>query len=197
MNAVMSPVPPEILEWRKRTGADRFDEMWEGVLHTPPLPSRLHQDLEYGLESFLRSHWARLIAGRAYHNIAISKTGGWPTNFRIPDLVLLKPDRFYIDRNTHFEGASTVVVEIRSPDDESEENFPFYQDLSVPEVWIIDRDTKQPDLYILRNGQYEKQIAVDCWYPSDATGIEMRFGLPGKLAIRMASDDSTREDLPQ
>ena len=48
MKAVMPSVPPEILEWRKRTGADRWDEMWEGVLHMGPTPNYDHQDLEWG-----------------------------------------------------------------------------------------------------------------------------------------------------
>ena len=29
---------PEALRLRERTGADRLDEMWEGVLHTAPSP---------------------------------------------------------------------------------------------------------------------------------------------------------------
>src|SRR5262249_46200407 len=41
MRAVMSIIPPEILEWRKRTGADQYDEMWNGVLHIMPVPNRV------------------------------------------------------------------------------------------------------------------------------------------------------------
>jgi hypothetical protein len=46
MKAVMSEVPADLLAWRKRTGADRWDEMWEGVLHMPPMPNLEHQELE-------------------------------------------------------------------------------------------------------------------------------------------------------
>ncbi len=38
MEAILPEVPPETLAWRKRTGNDRFDEMWEGVLHMTPAP---------------------------------------------------------------------------------------------------------------------------------------------------------------
>ena len=41
MKAVMANVPEHILEWRRRTGADQWDEMWEGVLHMAPSPSLL------------------------------------------------------------------------------------------------------------------------------------------------------------
>ena len=41
MKAVMSSLLPDIQAMRKRTGADRWDEMWEGVLHMPPMPNRV------------------------------------------------------------------------------------------------------------------------------------------------------------
>jgi len=45
MKAVIPEVPQHFLEQRARTGLDRWDEMWEGVLHVPPAPNREHQDL--------------------------------------------------------------------------------------------------------------------------------------------------------
>jgi hypothetical protein len=35
------------------------------------------------------------------------------------------------------------------------------------------------------------------WFRSPFTGIEMRPGRPRKFAIRMGTDDSTREELPE
>ena len=58
MKAVMANVPEHILAWRRRTGADQWDEMWEGVLHMAPSPNRDHQDFEGALEFWLRLHWA-------------------------------------------------------------------------------------------------------------------------------------------
>ena len=116
----------------------------------------------------------------------------------IPDLVLLTPERFSIDCRTHFEGGPEVVVEIRSPDDESEEKLPFYAQLAILEVWIIDRDTKEIDLRLLTGDSYVRQAAGDNgWFQSPFTGIEMRAGRPGKLAIRMNGDDASREELPE
>lgn len=43
MKAVMPSALPDVLAFRKRTGADRWDEMWEGVLHMPPVPTPEHQ----------------------------------------------------------------------------------------------------------------------------------------------------------
>ena len=70
--------------------------------------------------------------------------------------MLLTPDCFDIDRNEYFEGAPTVVVEIRSPGDETMEKLPFYAQIGVPEVWVIDRDTKESTLNCLHSGEYKK-----------------------------------------
>ena len=80
----------------------------------------------------------------------MASPGGWPDDYRIPDLVLLTPERFQIDRDEYFDGAPTVVVEIRSRGDETIEKLPFYAKIGVPEVWIIDRDTKTPEIHVLR-----------------------------------------------
>ena len=198
MRAVMSAIPAEILAWRKRTGSDRWDEMWEGVLHMPPAPNRDHQDLEWNLEFYLRMHWARPHRARVYHQINVAAPGSWPHNYRIPDLVLLTPERFGIDRNEYFEGAPDVVVEISSPGDESYDKLAFYAELGVPEVWIINRDSKIPELYQLQGDEYERQSANESgWLLSAATGIELRAGHSGKLDIRVVGDEATQEALPE
>src|SRR5262245_25481128 len=156
MKAVMPIVPPDILAWRKKTGAHKFDELWDGVLHMPPMPNRDHQDLEGSLEMYLRVHWGKPNEGKVYHQINLAPIGGWPNNFRIPDLLLLKPERFAIDRNEYFEGAPDVVIEIRSPGDETYEKLDFYRELGVPEVWVIDRDTKEPEVHVLKRGRNKK-----------------------------------------
>ena len=56
MRVVMPVAIPEVIRFRERTGADRFDEMWEGVLHMRPSPTFHHQ-----------SHASRILKiGRAH-----------------------------------------------------------------------------------------------------------------------------------
>jgi hypothetical protein len=198
MKAVMPEVPQFVLDWRKKTGAEMWDEMWEGVLHMTPSPNRTHQEFKGELEYWMRNFWVRPFGNKVYHEINVASVGGWPNNYRIPDLVLLKPDCFYIDQNEYFEGAPTVVVEIRSPGDETMEKLPFYAQIGVPEVWVIDRDTKEPTLYCLRSGQYEEQSTQqDGWLYSAATGIRFRHEPPNKIAIQLGDDQSTRRILPE
>lgn len=201
MRGVMLEIPEHILEWRKRTGMSQRDEMWEGVLHMSPELDYEHQDFEGALEHWLRSNWSRPRHSKVVHRINLALPGAgsnWIHNYRIPDLVLLTRERYEINHQTHFEGGPEVVVEIRSPNDESEEKLPFYAQLGILEVWIIDRDTKKIDLYVLTGDSYLRRAAGDDgWVQSPFTGIEMRVGRPGKLAIRMSGDDATREELPE
>src|SRR5689334_20859173 len=46
VKAVMLEVDPSLLEQRRRLGLDRFDEMWEGVLHMTPSPANEHQRIQ-------------------------------------------------------------------------------------------------------------------------------------------------------
>jgi Uma2 family endonuclease len=198
MRAVMPVLLPDVAALRKQSGADQYDEMWEGVLHMPPAPNRSHQDLEGSMEVYLRINWARRWGAKVYHQINLAAIGGWMDNYRIPDLVLLKPERFAIDRNEYFEGAPNVVVEIHSPGDEAYEKLKFYAALGVPEVWIIHRDTGEPEIYYLRRRRYAKvRPTASGWLRSRETGLELRQGKSGKLAIRIAGDESTRQDLPE
>ena len=196
MKAVISSMLPQILDERKRMGLDRWDEMWEGVLHMPPMPNRNHQDLEGSLEGYLRFYWAPLRQAKVYHQINVAPLDGWPNNYRIPDLVLLLPQSFAIDRNEYFEGAPDVVVEIQSPGDETDEKMPFYRDLGVPEVWVIKRDSREPAIHVLKRGRYKKQSATaEGWIRSPGTGIELA-ARNGKLAVRLKGDDATIQELP-
>ena len=197
MKAVMANVPEHILEWRRRTGADQWDEMWEGVLHMAPSPNRDHQDVEGSLESWLRQHWAKPNGCRVYHQINVSEPGTWPNNYRIPDLVLLTPARFDIDCNEYFDGGPDAVVEIHSPGDEAYDKLDFYAKVGALEVWIIDRDTKRLEIFELFADEYRpRQPGGDGWLQSAVAGVEVRVTADEKLEIRLIGRNETQARLP-
>lgn len=197
MKAIMPIVPPEILAWRKRIGADRWDEMWQGVLHIVPAPNRAQQDLEGSLESYLRTNWARPHGARVYHQINLAPPGGWPDDFRIPDLLFLTPKNFVLDHNEYFEGAVDGVVEIHSPGDETYDKLAYYEELGVAEAWVIHRDTREPEVYLLKKHRYRKQRSVQGWVRSELTGMELRRADSGRLAIRRVGAHATQVELPE
>jgi len=198
MRAVIPEVTPDIMAWRKRTGAHYWDEMWEGELHMAPVPNRSHQELAGDLHVWLEIHWAKPGGNRVFPPINLASPGGWPKDYRIPDLVLLKPDRFHIDRDEYFEGPPTVVVEIHSPGDEAYEKLDFYARLGVPEVWIVHRDTKEPEIYLLSGETYHPAAAgAEGWIHSPATGVRMKAEAGPKLAVQMGEREDTRGLLPE
>jgi hypothetical protein len=136
---------------------------------------------------------------KVYHQINLASPGGWPNrDYRVPDLVLLTPDCFHIDHNEYFEGAPTVVVEIHSPNDESYEKLAFYHGLRVPEVWIVHRDTRQPEIHVWGDQEYTVARANENGsVRSSATHIEMRASENRHLIVRFAGDVATERGLPE
>lgn len=198
MKGVLCDVPQSLLNERRRTGADRWDELWDGVLHMTPSPSREHQDFQDELRTWIRNHWARPFGNRVHREVNLCMPGGWPNDYRIPDLMLLDPPRFGIDKNAYFEGPPLVVIEIHSPGDESYEKLDYYAELGVPEAWIIDRDTRKPEIYALeRDGYLPIAANKEGWHVSRATGIRMKPRRPKKLLVQFADDETTAEILPE
>jgi Uma2 family endonuclease len=202
MRAVVSIMPPHWLNERKTSGADQWDEVWEGVLHVAPVANRSQQNLELSLQCYLLTFWAKPSGCRVNQQVNLTTPEdeeNWRDNYRIPDLVLLKPKNFHIDKIEYMVGAPDVVVEIHSPGDESYEKLPFYAGLGVPEVWIIDRDKKTPEVYRLQeDGTYkEKPAEADGWHRSVAINVEMKRGKPGKLAVRLKGKPRTKQEIPE
>ena len=76
MKAVIAEVPEYILQQRKRTGIDRWDEMWEGVLHMAPAPNKRHTRLQVQLHNWLERYWARP-GGNQVQPAHQRRLGGW------------------------------------------------------------------------------------------------------------------------
>lgn len=65
------------------------------------------------------------------------------------------------------------------------------------EVWIIDRDTKRPEIHRLSDGKYaDPQADGIGWVVSEAAGIRMQATDAGKLAIELVGDADTHAELP-
>ncbi|MFV1968689.1 MAG: Uma2 family endonuclease [Pirellulaceae bacterium] len=198
MRGVMYEVPQHVLDWRKETGADRFDEMWDGVVHMNPVPNRDHEGLGLDLYSWLRHHWARPRRAKIFRERNVAIPGGWPRDYRVPDLVLMTPDRLPQDKNEYIEGPPSVVIEIRSPGDASYEKLAFYGELGVPEVWVIHRDTKVPEIFVF-TGRMSEPAAPDAdgWFRSAATPVMLRATSSTKLASQLSGEDGSYLELPE
>jgi Uma2 family endonuclease len=130
---VVGPRPAELealIERRRATGADLYDEVWDGEYHMAPGPSGAHGWLDAELAVILRP-----LARR----VGLFDTGpfnlGEPDDFRVPDRALRREMR-----TAMWNPTAALVVEIRSPGDESWAKLPFYAEHGVDEVVIVEPD---------------------------------------------------------
>jgi len=136
MRALILDPPPadfeQLLERRRRWGADTHDEVWEGVLHMIPAP--------HGRHAKLQAHFLRLLgpfADTAQLAVVAEFNVGSPDDYRVPDGGLHRPgpDQLYYP-------TAALALEIVSPGDETWEKLPFYAEHHVDELLIIDSDER-------------------------------------------------------
>jgi Uma2 family endonuclease len=187
MKAVVLHVSEEELAHRRLTGIDRFDEMWEGILHMAPAPAYEHQRIVTGLLMFL----GRLCEsdGRGTLTVQINVFGDTAVpsqDYRIPDLTFVAAGREQVLAADGARGGPDAVIEVRSPGDETYDKLPFFARLGVREVIVIDRDSKRTEIYRLAGTQY---VAVA---PDERGGLRSEV-----LAVRFlrANDRLAMEDL--
>jgi hypothetical protein len=111
---VLDPQPAEIEELvarRRELGIDRWDEVWEGVLHMIPPRSHKHQMVASRLHRIL---------GPVADEAGLELTGGVGIgsdehSYRAPDLALHRPG----DVEPQWHHTAAMVVEIVSPNDKT------------------------------------------------------------------------------
>ncbi|HYB22821.1 MAG TPA: Uma2 family endonuclease [Solirubrobacteraceae bacterium] len=136
----------ELLERRRRSGLDRFDEVWDGVLHMVPAPSGPHSSVEWQLACLL----SPLARAAALHPGGQFNLGEDENDYRVPDGGLHRAPPLATWYST-----AALVIEIVSPGDESWEKLPFYAAHEVDEVLIVDPATRSVDWLGLKEGEYQ------------------------------------------
>jgi Uma2 family endonuclease len=134
-----------LLERRHRSGLDRMDEVWDGVLHMVPAPSGRHALIESQLAYLLRP-----LAQRAdLYTTGQFNLGESEADFRVPDGGLHRT----LPTGT-WHSTAALVIEIVSPGDESWEKLPYYAAHGVDEVLIVDPSKRSIDWLGLNEGEY-------------------------------------------
>jgi Uma2 family endonuclease len=152
MRALMLELPEteELLADRRKKGSDRWDEVWDGVLHMVPPPNRPHQSLSTRLLIALQPVATGLDLELTYET-GVFRPGTGDRDYRTPDLVVYD-SRHASDRGV--EGKAELVVEVLSPGDESREKLGFYAACGVQETLLIDPRTRQVELFVLHGHKY-------------------------------------------
>ena len=144
---ICDPPPAEfaaLLERRRRWGADRHDEIWDGVYRMIPAPGEAHWLIDQQLAELLGplARSSGLICGPEFNL-------GDKRDFRVPDRGLHRPDLAGDWRPT-----AALVIEILSPGDETWEKLPFYAAHHVDELMIVDPGRRSVSWFALEQGEY-------------------------------------------
>jgi Uma2 family endonuclease len=146
MRALLLEPDREWLEDRRRSGLDRRDEVWEGVLHVVPPPASRHQLLQRDL-IFVLARIAEPYGLEVCFELSVYPQ---PTNYRIPDVTIVRRENIQDIGCVNPE----IVIEVLSSNDESRDKFPFYAAQKIGEIWLVDPNTRVTEVYVLRGGAY-------------------------------------------
>jgi Uma2 family endonuclease len=196
MRAIMLEVPPELLEERRRLGLDRWDEVWEGVLHMTPPPAEEHGNLHSCLDGVIGQLVRKAKRGRLMVGPGVRRPGTALEDYRVPDLAFVAAERVSIISGGWIEGPPDVVVEVRSPGDETYEKMAWYARLGVRELLVVDRDTVRLELYRLAGESYVA-VARDESGRLPVEGLAMRIWIEvrGRERYLIARDEKSGETL--
>ena len=176
----MVEVPEQLLAQRRKAGVDRWDEVWEGVLHMVPPPSGAHQ--RFGGQLF---HVLDALA-REKGLVGSYETGlfrpGTDHDYRVPDQVYARPE-LLTDRGV--DGPAELVVEIRSPGDETYDKLGFYADLGVGEVLVVQPGEGRAELFSLRGDRHEP-VEADARGETSMESLGVRLSTVDGPRLRLA-----------
>ena len=129
-----------VIAERRRLGLDNRDEMWKRVLHVVPPPFQRHINIQSELLQ-------ALVPAASRRGFRVTQENGMfaaTDDYRVPDLVVFD-DALTSERG--IEGTPVLVVEIRSPGDDTMEKIPWYLERGVGEVLVVDRDSLELELH--------------------------------------------------
>lgn len=134
---------------RRENDSGGHDEVWDGLHVMAPLPNDDHQDIQASFLAMLREAmgWNSPAKIRAGVNVS-DRHKDWQYNYRDPDVVVYLPGNSAKNWGTHWEGGPDFLIEIISRFDRSREKLPFYANVGVREVLIIDHDPWGLELYV-------------------------------------------------
>ena len=143
-----------LIRRRRAIGADRFDEVWNGVYVMAPAANTEHFDLTGELSFVVKSAIPDRKAVRVHSGANVSdRQEKWTKNYRVPDLAVFLPGNPAQDMGPYWFGGPDFAVEVISPDDRSRKKLEFYAKVGVRELLLVDRKPWSLELYRLTDGE--------------------------------------------
>ena len=141
---------------------------------------------------FLRPLLRRKGRGTLISGIGVVSDASPKQDYRVPDLTFLAAGReALIVRDGTCKGGPDAVLAVRSPADETYEKLPFFAQLGVREMIVIDRDTKRPEVFRLAGSQYlAVSPGLDGFVLAETLGIRFRVVDGPRLVVEDAAEPS-------
>ena len=132
-----------LISRRRELGQDRYDEVREGAYFMVPAPGGPHADVDAQLVALLRPAARRL--GLTY---TTATNIGEADDYRVPDGAIFdeRPAGTYAP-------TARLVVEVRSPGDDTYDKVPFYAARGVEELLVADPQARTVTLLDLTTGR--------------------------------------------
>jgi Uma2 family endonuclease len=165
---------------RQAWGADRWDEVWDGVYSMSPLPNIEHQFLVAKLTAILQAVLDAANPGIVFAGVNVSdREEGRAHDYRCPDVAVVLPGGPAQNCETHWCGGPDFLVEIVSPDDRSRQKLDFYARIGVRELFIVDRTPWALELYRLKEDELQSigQSVVESPVQLQSTVLPLNFRL--------------------
>jgi Uma2 family endonuclease len=133
---------------RKASGADRYDEVWDGVYHMSPIAGDEHQEIVARLTGIFFNTIDMPGLGLVRPGVNVSdRADDWTSNYRVPDVAVFLAGTSARNRETHWLGGPDFGVEVISRGDDTRDKLPFYAAVGSRELLLIDRDPWALELY--------------------------------------------------
>lgn len=172
-----------IIRRRRKTGADRYDEVWDEVYVMSPIADNSHQELAFRIaarisEALGEESGARISAGANFSDRKLK----WKKNYRVPDVAVYLPGNPAEDMGSFWHGGPDFAVEIIGHCDRSREKLDFYAKVGVRELLLVDRNPWALELYRLQYGHLGRVEA-------DPDGSLTSQAFP--IRLRLTADEPT------
>lgn len=137
-------------EERAERGADRYDEVWEGVYVMAPMPDNEHQQLVARFTRIFEEVIGDAGLGDVLPGVNVSdRIEGWERNYRVPDVAVYLATTNAQNHDAFWFGGPDFAVEIVSPHDRSRDKLDFYSAVGTRELLVVDRAPWRLELYTL------------------------------------------------
>ena len=143
-----------LIRRRRAWGADKYDEVWNGVYIMNAMPNIEHQNLVGRLTYILQYLIVDPGLGMVQPGCNVTdRAEKWRENYRVPDVAVFLNATKAINKKSHWLGGPDLAVEIVSPRDRSREKLDFYAKVGTRELLLVDRDPWSLELYRLAEGE--------------------------------------------